>query len=168
MTVVLQLALAATTCAPVRRLGAAACTSGTSAAMARASSSVSVCPVCAPRRTPPVVCAPGSTSMMLVPRLLICSSTRCCAPPPMAIIVITAATPMMMPSIVSMLRSQLVPSARSADSSAVSRFMATSGSCALAQRVELQPRGGCSVLDDAAVAKDDRAAAPRSRCRPRA
>ena len=45
-----------------------------------ASSSVSVWPVCAPRRTPPCDCAPGSTSMMFEPRPLICSSTRCCAP----------------------------------------------------------------------------------------
>ena len=146
-TAVLQLVLPAITCAPVRRLGAAACTSGTSAAMASASSSVSDWPVCAPRRTPPAVRAPGSTSMTFEPRLFNCSSTRCCAPPPMAIIVITAATPMMMPSIVSMLRSQLVASARSAETKAVSRFMPPPR--------QPHPPAAAMILDDAPVAKDD-------------
>ncbi|MNC88546.1 hypothetical protein D3C83_43680 [compost metagenome] len=48
------------------------------------------------------------------PSDLIWSSTRAWAPEPIAIMVITAATPMMMPSMVSVLRSLFTRRARSA------------------------------------------------------
>src|SRR2546429_6489643 len=48
------------------------------------------------------------------PRLWICSATRAWAPAPTPTIAMTAATPMMMPSIVSALRSLLTRSARMA------------------------------------------------------
>ena len=63
-------------------------------------------------RTPPEVVVPDRISSRLDPSERICSSTRCCAPAPTAIITITAATPMMMPSMVSRLRSLFTASAR--------------------------------------------------------
>src|SRR5262245_50094767 len=80
--------------------------------MAQASSSVIVCWLPDPRRTPLDVTDPDSTTIMLDPRLWICSDTRAWAPAPTATMVITAPTPMTMPSMVRALRSLLTRSAR--------------------------------------------------------
>ena len=61
--------------------------------------------------------------MMLEPRPFICSCTRLVAPWPTAIMVMTAATPMMMPSMVRMLRSVLAARARNAERRAARKFM---------------------------------------------
>src|SRR5262245_55348615 len=91
--------------------------------MAHASSSVIVS--CEPRpwRTPPVLLDPDRTMSRFEPRLWICSAMRACAPEPIETIAITAATPMMMPSIVRMLRSLLTRSARTAMRALASAFM---------------------------------------------
>ena len=69
------------------------------------------------------------------PRLWICSATRACAPAPTPTIAITAPTPMMMPSIVSALRSLLTRSARIAIRTLCQAFtLAISGQTALARR----------------------------------
>ena len=67
-----------------------------------------------PRRTPPVVLLPERTMIRFEPRLWICSATRAWAPVPTPTIAMTALTPMMMPSIVSALRSLFTRSARPA------------------------------------------------------
>jgi len=76
-------------------------TAGHSAAIARASSSVSVnaCPL--PSRIPDVVMLPGTSMIRLLPRLAICCWMRAVAPAPTATVAITAATPMITPNIVS-------------------------------------------------------------------
>ena len=85
-------------------------TSGT-ARTASASDSVIRLTAPAPCLTPPAVTAPGNTMIMLVPAPRIWSSMAACAPVPSATIVMTAATPMIMPSIVSAVRSLLRASA---------------------------------------------------------
>src|SRR5580765_766161 len=61
--------------------------------------------------TPPAATAPGMIMIMFVPAPRIWSSIAACAPVPSATIVMTAATPMIMPSIVSSVRSLLRASA---------------------------------------------------------
>ena len=68
-----QLLLPYITCAPPRTVGATTATAGHSAAIALASSSVSVTPAPLPRRMPLVVMLPGSTMITLLPMLGICS-----------------------------------------------------------------------------------------------
>src|SRR5438445_788912 len=60
------------------------------------------------------VMLPDITMMRFEPRLWICSATRAWAPAPTLTMAITAPTPMMMPSMVSALRSLFPRSARSA------------------------------------------------------
>ncbi len=98
-------------CAVPRSAGADM-VSGISRGIAAASSSVMVRLEPKPMRTPPEVVVPDRISSRLEPSERICSSTRFCAPAPTAIITITAATPMMMPSMVSTLRSLFTASAR--------------------------------------------------------
>ena len=62
---------------------------------------------------PAVVVLPDPTMIRLEPRLWICSATRARAPAPTAM-AMTAPTPMMMPSIVSVVRSVLTRRARRA------------------------------------------------------
>ena len=102
--------------------GAATTTPSISSAMARASSSVSVCAAPMPSRTPLAVVEPGSTRIRFEPRFFSWSRTRSCAPAPIEIIAITAATPMIMPSIVSAVRSLFTRSAFSATRSTISAF----------------------------------------------
>src|SRR5262249_54242826 len=68
----------------------------------------------APMRTPPWLIEPESTTSRFEPRLWICSAMRACAPEPTETIAMTAATPMMMPSMVSTLRSLFTRRARTA------------------------------------------------------
>ena len=88
------------------------------------------------------------------------SSTAAFAPWPLATIAITAPMPKMMPSIVSIERTLLRHSARSASLSVVKivhdgrAFAASSGVCVL-------------VVDDQAVAQRDHARARTRRCRAR-
>ena len=70
-----------------------------------------------PWRTPPCVKLPALMVIRFVPAALTCSSIVHCAPLPSATIVITAPTPMIMPSIVSIVRILLRFSAFSAISS---------------------------------------------------
>src|SRR5690242_19039840 len=128
-----QLRLPKTTWALPRTVGAATWTAGISRAMAVASSSVIVCCELVPRRTPDALTEPDSTMIRLEPRLWICSATRAWAPAPTATIVMTAPTPMMIPSIVSALRSLFTRSARSAMRTACSAFI-------LAGRPDIAPR----------------------------
>src|SRR5262245_63875329 len=117
-------------------------------------------------RTPPEVTEPGSSRIRLVPRPLICSSTRACAPAPTASMVITAGTPLMMPSMVSVLRSLFTRRARRA-----MRMLATSViefPCSRGLLVELPQHrlrvGGLVhtlVVHDVPVAETDDA---RSKC----
>ena len=107
-----QLALPKTICAPPRNISAAT-TPGISAASAAASSSVSVQPLPPPVRTPPEVRLPDITMIRFEPDrnlvrhpFLRASTDRNHGD--------HAPTPMMMPSMVGMLRSRLVRSARSA------------------------------------------------------
>src|SRR5262245_59980257 len=117
-------------------------------------------------RTPPEVTDPGSSMIKFEPSDLICSSTRACAPAPTAIIVITAATPMMMPSMVSVLRSLFTRRARSAMRMLASQVMlpppnfSRRRSCRRRHLVEFpQHRAGIGglgiqlIADDVAVAK---------------
>src|SRR5262245_29624660 len=67
-----------------------------------------------PSRMPLEVTLPESTMMRLDPRLWICSATRAWAPAPTATMAMTAPTPMMMPSMVSALRSVFTRSDRMA------------------------------------------------------
>src|SRR5882724_6812785 len=129
-----QLRLPKTTWALPRTDGAATCTAGISRAIAAASSSVIVCCELVPRRTPAALTEPESTMIRLEPRLWICSATRAWAPAPTATIVMTAPTPMMMPSIVSALRSLFTRSARSAMRTACSAFMVLAGGPDMAPR----------------------------------
>src|SRR6266545_7335151 len=98
-----QFWLPATICARVLTPSERYCTPG-SWRMASASASVSVAATPWPERTPPCVQLPADTMIMLVPADLICCSIESCAPRPSATIVITAATPMIIPSIVSVVR----------------------------------------------------------------
>ncbi len=61
--------------------------------------------------TPPPIEKPGKIVIRFVPADLTWSSINCCAPDPSATIAMTAATPMIIPSIVSAVRSLLRASA---------------------------------------------------------
>ncbi len=89
------------------------CTPGTSRS-ASASSGVSEVAIPWPWRTPPDMKLPALTLIRLVPADLTCSSIVAWAPRPSATIVITAPTPMIIPSIVRMVRILLRLSAFSA------------------------------------------------------
>jgi hypothetical protein len=95
-------------------VGAVSRTDGHSAAMALASSCVSVATAPEPSRTPLLLMLPGSTMIRLLPILWICAWIRAVAPAPTPTMAITAATPMMMPSMVSAERMRFTFSARSA------------------------------------------------------
>ncbi len=95
-----QLLLPYTTCTPPRTEGATADTEGYSAAIALASSSVSVATAPEPSRTPLLLRLPGSTTIRLLPILWICAWIRAVAPVPTPTMAITAATPITMQSIV--------------------------------------------------------------------
>ena len=82
--------------------------------MATASSWVMLGRVPKPSRTPVVATLPGRMRMRLDPSARICSATRAWAPAPTETMAMTAPTPMMMPSIVSMLRIMLTRSERTA------------------------------------------------------
>jgi hypothetical protein len=69
-----------------------------------ASSTVSVVAIPPPWRTPPCEKLPAITVIMLVPAALTCASMVLWAPLPSATIVMTAPTPMIIPSIVSIVR----------------------------------------------------------------
>src|ERR1041384_4796058 len=110
-----------TTCAKVATTGDTPVSSVLSLLSAAASSSVRRVEVPAPWLTAPVVVAPGVITIRLVPRLLIRCWIWALAPWPIATITITAPTPMMMPSIVSRVRSvylrmlcQAIPMSRTA------------------------------------------------------
>ena len=119
-----QLVPSKITCACERMNGADATTPSTSRMMARASSSVRLEDAPAPSRTPPTWTLPAVITTRLAPRLRIWSLTRARAPEPMATMAITAATPMMMPSMVSMLRIAFAAMAWSADRRASAKLMA--------------------------------------------
>ncbi len=114
VTCVFQLLLPNTICEYPRAIGAVATTEEHSAAIALASSSVNVCALPNPARTPPVLMLPACTIMTLLPMDAICSWMRLVAPLPTATIAITAPTPMITPSMVSALRSLFTRSARNA------------------------------------------------------
>jgi len=76
-------------------------------------------------RTPPVVTLPGKIVIMLVPAPRICSSIAACAPLPSATVVMTAPTPMIMPSMVSDVRSLFRPRALKAMRTTISTDMAS-------------------------------------------
>src|SRR6059058_5335620 len=129
-----QLRLPKTTCPLPFKEGATTCTAWISRAMAAASSSVSVNWVPRPRRAPVEVTLPAVATMRLVPRLSIRSVTLACAPAPTPTMAITAPTPMMMPSIVSALRSLFTRSARTAIRTACSAFIVLAGGPDMAPR----------------------------------
>ena len=82
--------------------------------MAWASSAVSVLREPQPPRAPPVLKLPGKTERTFCPRLATCASTCTFAPLPMLMAAMTAMTPMMMPSMVSSVRSLFRRKARTA------------------------------------------------------
>jgi len=82
--------------------------------IAEESSGISVLALPWPWRTPPCVKLPADTMIVFVPADWICASIEDCAPVPSATIVITAETPMIMPSMVSAVRSLLRPRALNA------------------------------------------------------
>ena len=118
---VLQFRLAATTWSRVLTPAARYCAPGTAARMASTSSAVSVGAPPTPMLTPPRRKLPARTLIRFVPALRIWVSISSCAPRPSATIVMTAETPMIMPSMVSPVRSLLRPSALSATRIVASR-----------------------------------------------
>jgi hypothetical protein len=114
LTVLLQLAAPNTTLTLPLSSPETAATSGTFSRIARMSFSENGCAPPKPSWRPPTRIEPGITLSTLVPSILICRSIWIEAPSPIAAMTITEATPMMMPSVVSALRSLLSRNAASA------------------------------------------------------
>ena len=112
--VVFQFCPAATTCSRVLTAAARYCASGTRSRMASTSSALSRGDWPIPMLMPPRLELPARTVIMFVPADWIWVSISCCAPWPRPTIVMTAATPMIIPSIVRLVRILLRPSALSA------------------------------------------------------
>ena len=89
----------------------------------------------APRLTPPELLEPGVITTMLTPRSRMLCSMRDWAPWPMATMQITAPTPMMMPSMVSMLRILVRSMLRKAMRISFSGFMMSPQAAAAAAEI---------------------------------
>src|SRR5436190_14322193 len=127
-TLVDQFWLPAMTCERLLAPAAAYCTPGIALIMI-ASAGVIVVALPWPMRTPPLAKLPALTMIMLVPADLTRSSIAVRAPVPSATMVITAPTPMIIPSIVRMVRILLRLSALSAIRRVMNSDMRSSVAC---------------------------------------
>ena len=93
-------------------------------AIASASFSVTLGDVPTPERNPPADVEPDKTINKLLPMEVTARLTPCLAPSPTASINTTADTPMIMPNMVSAVRSRFAPNARHASPSVATGFIA--------------------------------------------
>ena len=112
--VVFQFWLAATTWSRVLTAAAVYCASGTRSRMASTSSAFRLRRLARSHANAAPARVAVADGIMFVPAAWIRVSISCCAPWPRATIVMTAATPMIIPSIVRLVRIWLRPSALSA------------------------------------------------------
>ena len=137
-----QLRLPKIVWADPRTEGAATSTAGTSSAIARASSSVSVCWLPRPQRMPPEVLGAREDDDEVRSHGADLLAIRCWAPAPTDTIAITAATPMTMPSMVRAVRSLLTRSEASAIRTAAQAFTPTASSARVGRTVSASVGAG--------------------------